>query len=370
MNGETRMDSSGRELDPAALHRDALVITSHDHLWDYEDLVQTAQGGIDAKVLMLHVDALPWDDEGPDSSLHSIYDYEGWARRALTRIENALAIIDTEPERFLLVRTAGDVLEAQRSGRTGIIFGFEGARPLEGSLSLLRIYHRLGLRHLQLTWAYGNQVCDRVAPPPGELGWTNYRGTRTTGLTDFGRAVVREANRLGIILDPSHASAQTYDELYDLSTHPIIISHATCREAGKNAGDVTDHQLRRLAQNGGVLCLHFFAHYLRDQNASIDDLVDHILHAIEVAGIDHVGLGADWLHLNAQFLRIHDKFAGLPPDHVRPADKPLGPIEELSDPTKLPRLTERLVQREFAAEEITKILGGNLLRVYRQVWGD
>lgn len=357
-------------IDPVQLHREALVITSHDHLWDYEDLVQTADGGIDAKVLMLHVDALPWDDEGPDSALFSIYDYEGWARRALTRIERIQSMIDAEPERFLLVRTASDVLAAQASGRTGLIFGFEGARPLEGELAMLRIYHRLGLRHLQLTWAYGNQVCDRVAPPPGKVGWTNYRGTRTAGLTDFGRAVVLEANRLGIILDPSHASAQTYDELFDLTTQPIVISHATCREAGKNAGDVTDHQLRRLANNGGVIGLHFFAHYLRDQNANIDDLIDHMIHVIEVAGIDHVAIGADWLHLNAEFLRVHDKFAGLPPDYVRPADRPLGPIAELSDPTKLPRLTERLVERDFREDEIVKILGSNLFRVYRQVWGD
>jgi membrane dipeptidase len=352
------------------LHDDALVITSHDHLWDYEDLLQMAEGGIDAKVLMLHVDALPWDDEGPDSALTSIYDYEGWARRALTRMERMLAMIEAAPDRFLLVRRVADILEAQRTGRSGIIFGFEGARPLEGELALLRLYHRLGLRHLQLTWAYGNQVCDRVAPPPGQLTWTNYRGTRTPGLTEFGKAVVQEANRLGIVLDPSHASAQTVDELFDLSRHPIVISHAACREAGKNAGDVSDAQLRQLGANGGVLCMHFFAHYLRDRNATIDDLIDHMAHVAALVGIDHVGVGADWLHLNAEFLRIHDKFAGLPPDYVRPPDRPLGPIQELAGPAQLPRLTERLVERGFGDEEIRKILGGNLLRVYRQVWGE
>ena len=352
-----------------ALHEGSIVVTSHDHVFELDDLLQMREGGLDAKVCMLQVDVLAWDEEGPDSVLGSLYGYEGWARRALTKIERMLQLLDAHPDRFLLVRRASEIVEAHRTGRSGIIFGLEGARPLEGEIELLRLYHRLGLRHLQLTWAFGNQVCDEMQPPAGAITWSSYRGTRRDGLTAFGREVVREANRLGIVLDPSHASAQTYRELFELSRHPIVISHATCRDAGKNAGDVTDEQLRALATNGGILCLHFFAHYLRDRDASIDDLVDHMLHAATVAGIDHVGLGPDWLHQTHTFLRIHDRFAGLPADYRRPPDRPLGPLAALADATMLPRLTERLVERDFADDEIRKVLGGNLLRVYQQVWG-
>jgi membrane dipeptidase len=288
----------------------------------------------------------------------------------LTKIERMLQIIDAHPDRFLLVRRAGDIVQAHRTGRAGIILGLEGSRPLEGEIELLRVYHRLGLRHLQLTWAYGNQVCDRVSPPPGEITWSNYQGVKTPGLSDFGRAVIREANRLGIVLDPTHATERTYRELLELSTQPIVISHASCRDAGTNAGDITDEQLRALARNGGVICMHFFAHYLRDRNATVDDLVDHILHVAEVAGMDHVGLGADWLHLTPEFLRIHDLFAGLPVGQPRPPDRPLGPLAELNKISRLPRLTERLVERGFSDDDIRKVLGGNLLRVYRQVWGE
>jgi membrane dipeptidase len=351
-----------------SLHAESLVVTSHDHLFEEEDLLRMGEGGLDAKVCMLQVDALVFDEEGPDSALAAIYSYEGWARRALTKIERVLGIIDRHPDRLLLVRRPDDVLEAQRSGRGGVILGLEGTRPLEGEIELLRLYHRLGLRHLQLTWSFGSQVCDRVTPPPGEIGWSNFRGTKTPGLTDFGREVVREANRLGIVLDPSHATAQTYQELFALSTRPIVISHATCKDAGKNAGDVTDEQLRALAANGGVICMHFFAHYARDRGATIDDLVDHILHAAEVAGIDHVGIGPDWLRLTPDFLRLHDKWSSRPVAGPRPPDQPLGPLAELDDVARLPRLTERLVERGFGDDDVRKILGGNLLRVHRQVW--
>jgi membrane dipeptidase len=351
------------------LHDQSLVITSHDHLLEEEDLLAMRAGGLDARVCMLQVDALVWDEEGTDSALAAIHSYEGWARRALIKVERMLRLIERHPDRLLLVRGVDDLLEAQRSGRGGIILGLEGTRPLEGQIELLGLYHRLGLRHLQLTWAYGSQVCDRVTPPPGALSWTNFRGTKAPGLTEFGREVVREANRLGIVLDPSHATAQTYRELFALSTQPIVISHATCRDAGKNAGDVTDEQLRALAANGGVICMHFFAHYLRDRAATIDDLVDHIEHAARVAGIDHIGIGPDWLHMTPEFLSLHDRWSSQPQTGPRPPDRPLGPLAELDGIEKLPRLTERLVERGFAEGDIRKILGGNLLRVYRQVWG-
>lgn len=350
------------------LHARAIVITSHDHLFEPDDLIAMRAGGLDAKVCMLQVDALPWDEEGPGSALASIYSYDGWARRALTKLERVLRFVEAHPDRFLVVRRAGDIVRAHQSGRSGVIFGLEGCRPLEGEIDLLRLFHRLGLRHLQLTWSFGNQVCDRVTPPSEGLSWSNFRGTKLGGLTPFGRQVVAEANRLGIVLDPSHATEATYRDLFELSEQPIVISHATCKDAGKNAGDVSDTWLRALARNGGVICMHFFSHYLRDRHATIDDLVDHILHVTEVAGIDHVGLGPDWLRIDENFLRIHDLFKG--PGFTRDPEQPLGPIAELSSIDKLPRLTERLVERGFSDDQIRKILGENLLRVYREVWGE
>ena len=365
------MSSTEMSVDRAReLHEQSIVITSHDHLFEYADLLEMRKGGLDAKVCTLQADVLAWDEEGTDSALCSIYSYEGWARRALTKIGKILRIVEAHPDQFLLVRRASDIEQAHLSGRAGIILGLEGTRPLEGEIELLQVYHRLGLRHLQLTWSYGNQVCDQVLPPSGDITWTNFQGTKTPGLTEFGLEVIREANRLGIVLDPSHATERTYSELFELSTHPIVISHASCRDAGKNAGDISDDRLRGLANNGGVIAIHFFAHYLRDRRATIDDLVDHILHAAEVAGINHVGLGPDWLHMNSDFLRIHDQFVGLPVGQPRPPDRPLGPIAELNTISKLPCLTERLVERGFSDDDIRKVLGGNLMRVYQQVWGD
>lgn len=105
------------------LHDESVVITSHDHLMDHEDLLQMQPGGLDAKVTMLQADVLVFDEEGPDSVLSSLYSYEGWARRALTRIERMLQTLDAHPDRFLLVRRVGDILFAQRTGRSGVILG-------------------------------------------------------------------------------------------------------------------------------------------------------------------------------------------------------------------------------------------------------
>ena len=363
------MESKNKAVHARQLHDEAIVVTSHDHMVEYEDLLSMRDGGVTAKVTMLQTDVLAWDEEGPRSALESIYGYEGWARRALSKIERMLRVIEAHSDRFLVVRCVDDLFKAKSTDRSGIIFGFEGARPLEGKIELLQAYYRLGLRHLQLTWSFGNRLCDRVSAPAGEITWDNYRGTKTPGLTDFGREVIREANQLGVVLDPGHATDQTFFELLDLSTKPVVIGHASCSQAGKMAGDIDDGKLRALARNEGVLCIHFFAHYLRDKGATIDDLVDHILHVGSIAGIDHVGLGPDWLPLTTEYLRIHDKFAGLPTDQPRSADRPLGPLADLGDIAQLPRLTERLVQRGFSDDDILKVLGGNLVRVYSQVWG-
>ena len=350
------------------LHERSVVIIGHDHQTDYQHLLRMRDGGVDAKVCMLQTDVLVWDEEGADSVLGSLYGYEGWARRALAQMERVLGLTEAHPDRFLLVRCVDDILEAESSGRSGLIFGFEGARPLEGEIALLGAYHRLGLRHLQLTWAFGNQLCDLMTPPEGQITWDNLHGTKTPGLTEFGREVVKEADRLGIVLDPGHATDRTFYELLEATVNPIVISHASCRDAGKNAGDIGDEKLRALAENGGVIGVHFFAHYLAERNATLDDLIDHILHVGEVVGIEHVGLGADYLDLSPRYRAIHDLFAGIPAGTPRPADRPLGPISELDDISKMPRLTQRMVERGLTDEEIGKVLGGNLLRVYCQVW--
>ena len=149
----------------------------------------------------------------------------------------------------------------------------------------------------------------------------------------------------------------------------MLYSHGAPKGAKEGAGDLEDEQVKALAQNGGILCLHFFHHYLNPPMANLDDLIDHINYIADLVGIDYVALGGDYFPLDENFRRGHRFFAARDPDKPEPASEPLGPIAELDDITKLPNLSRRMVARGFYEEDIQKVLGGNLLRVFQVVFG-
>ncbi|WP_084696248.1 dipeptidase [Salisaeta longa] len=320
-----------------------------------------------------HVDRPRMADGGLDAAFFAAYvaPYYGNGARAVGRARAVLRTIKQQvravPTRAALATTAADVRRIARSGRTAVLLGLEGGHALAGSVDTLRAFARAGIRYVTLTHINTNGWADSAQDAPRH-GGLNARGVR----------MVQAMNDLGVLVDLAHASDATFYDALRASRAPVLVSHSACRRLVPTARNVSDDQLRALARNGGVLMINFFdalvnpaltadvfaaararlkrqgrsLAYLwdavyaikRERNlpgATLRDVVDHIDHAVRVAGIDHVGLGSD--------------FDGV-------FDLPRG----LDDVTRLPWITYALLKRGYAARDIYKILGGNALRVLRQ----
>jgi membrane dipeptidase len=213
-----------------------------------------------------------------------------------------------------------------------IVLSIEGGEALEGRLSTLRIFYQLGIRSLTLTWNQRNQLADG-------MGETVTKG----GLTTFGREVVREMNRLGMLIDIAHLSEAGFWDVLSLSEQPVAVTHACCAALHEHARNLTNEQLQALAENEGIIGINYCPHFLgKQKKITLDHVIAHLEYAVSVAGINHVGLGSD--------------FDGI--------DKtPQG----LEDVAKVPALIEKMLQRGWHEEEVKKIMGGNFIRVLETV---
>jgi membrane dipeptidase len=214
-----------------------------------------------------------------------------------------------------------------------VLLAIEGGEVLEGKLSVLRILFKLGFRSLTLTWNQRNQLADGV--------WEKETGG---GLTAFGRDVVQEMNRLGMLIDVSHLSETGFWDVLSLSTQPIAATHSCCFSLHHHPRNLSDAQLKALGDKQGIIGINFYPHFLGENynKITVGDVIKHLEHAVSIAGIDHVGLGSD--------------FDGI--DQVP---------QNLEDVTKLPCLINKLLQFGWKEEEVKKIIGGNYLRVLEQV---
>jgi len=250
---------------------------------------------------------------------------------ALQRLEVLYDLIQRAPEQITLVQTANELAQLTPAGPIGAILGLEGVEALDGSLGLLYTFHRLGVRNIGLTWDPRNAAAD------GSGAGTNF------GLTPFGRDVVTACNELGIMVDVSHLNDAGLEDVLKLSQKPIIASHSNARALCDHRRNLTDDQLRAIAARGGVIGVTFVTMFLRPdhENATLEDVLDHIDHLVEVVGVDHVGLGSDY------------DGAPMPP--------------ELNSGEKYPAITAGLLQRGYNAESIKKILGENFRRAFLEV---
>ena len=254
---------------------------------------------------------------------------------ALRLIDAFYRALDENPEALLLATTAADVERAKAEGKVAGVLSLEGAEALEGDLAMLRTFYRLGLRALGLTWNWRNQAADG-------LGESRTGG----GLTEFGVAMVREANRLGLILDIAHLAPAGVRDVLELSEAPVVASHANARALCDHHRNLTDEQMAGIAASGGLVGVTYVPPFLAQerQDASLEKVLDHIDYIVKTIGVDHVGLGSDF-----------DGFDGVLPG--------------LEDVSHLPALTAGLVARGYSDEKVAQILGGNYLRVFRQVAG-
>jgi membrane dipeptidase len=302
------------------------------------------------------------------------YAGRGAARFAYRLIDLIHDEVRRQPEVLTFCSDSAGIRQAKKDARIAIMIGVEGGHAIEDSLTILRDFYALGARYLTLTHVNTNNWCDSS----GDAG-------RHNGLTDFGREVVRTMNDLGMIVDISHVSDAAYYAVLETTRVPIVATHSSCRALCRHPRNMTDAMLRDLAKNGGICMINFFSAFLNDRvaevimnsqkrersesaggteempndatdwdlylewfntlgspQATLEDAADHIFHAAEVAGIDHVGIGSD--------------FDGVPA-------LPTG----LQTAAGLPLLTARLLERGMSEGDVEKILGGNFLRVFEQI---
>lgn len=259
--------------------------------------------------------------------------------KTLEQIDLVHRMVKRYPDVFEIAHTADDVERIAKAGRIASMMGVEGGHSIRGSLSVLRRFHDLGVRYMTLTHSKTIDWADSATDEP-----------KSGGLSEFGEDVVREMNRIGMLVDLSHVSVETMNDALRVSRAPIIFSHSSTRELTDHPRNVPDSVLRKLPENGGVIMITFVPKYITPtavlkQNpkarGSVHDVADHIEHAIQVAGVDHVGIGSD--------------FDGIKSTPV-----------ELTDVSTYPVLVQELLNRGHSPEEIHKILGGNVLRVLRQ----
>ncbi len=256
---------------------------------------------------------------------------EGAAKVQLEQIDIANQIIAKYPESLELALTASDVEAAFGRGRIASMLGMEGGHAIENSLGSLRAFYALGVRYMSLTHNGTLDWADACCALP-----------RHGGLSAFGAEVVREMNRMGMLVDISHTSPETMNDVLDVAEAPVIWSHASARALHDHPRNVPDQVLRRLPENGGVVMVTFVPSFLTSRDeATIADVADHIDHIANLAGVNHVGIGSDFDGIDST---------------------PVG----LEDVSTFPALFAELSRRGWSEEELAKLAGENVLRAWRE----
>ncbi len=357
----------------AAITRSALLIDTHNDATSrtlddgvdigkrsdkgHTDLVRLREGGVGATFFAAYVSARYVKD---NQSAH----------RCLEMIDTIRHdIVARYPDQVQLALTADDIEAAHRRGKFAALIGIEGGHAIENSLRLLRDYYALGVRYMTLTHVNTNDWADSS----GDMD--NPAVKHHNGLTPFGRDVVREMNRLGMMVDISHVADKTFWDALEVSTAPPFASHSSCRALSNVPRNMTDEMIVALAKKGGVVDVNFACEFLSQKSAdaglpfmkrilaapseaaskaieeeykkavpraTLTDVVAHIDHIVKIAGIGAVGIGSDFDGIECT---------------------PIG----LDDVSKYPNLTRALLERGYTAEDIRKIYGGNVLRVMRAV---
>ena len=358
------------------LHRNSIVVDTHNDITtmmvddDYDigqssvgkyhtDLARMKAGGLTAEFFSIYVDRKYAEPGG------------GAARRALDQIDLVYRAVERYPQQLLFATSVADIRRAKKEGKVAALMGIEGGHALENSLFALRDFYRLGVRYMTLTHNNSNDWADASRDAP-----------KHNGLTDFGKEVVREMNRIGMLVDVSHVSDKTMADVLDTSSAPIIASHSSARIFSNHPRNISDDLLRRIGQKGGVVMVNFYPAFLSqeyyDADRSRDErlkpqrdalqaqyknepqrlqaelkklndanplppvplsvLIDHIDHIAKVAGVDSVGIGSDF-----------DGVPSLP--------------EGMQDIAQLPNITYELLKRGYSERDVRKVLGENFLRV-------
>jgi membrane dipeptidase len=378
----TQPDS--KRNDALAIHRRAIAVDMHadtpQRLLDEQvdlsqrlpdghfDSLRAREGGLDAQFFSIWVEPELFGDGGPRAM-----------KRADDQIAAVKALTEKHPETWQFATTAGDIRRIASEEKLAALTGLEGGYAIDEKIENVERYYRMGVRYMSPAWSISTSWAGSSGDEAGA----------TRGLNDFGKQVIREMNRLGMMVDVSHVSDPTFWDIVNTSTKPVIATHSGCRAIANVPRNLTDDMIRALAKTGGVVNVIFYPEHLepgwsekkkqvdaeiasRVQRASEEEkgdaahkklardrvrreefakrlppvtvsrLVDHIDHVVKLVGIDHVGIGSDF-------------------DGVQST------LSDLADVSGLPNLTRELLRRGYSESDVDKILGGNMLRVMEAV---
>jgi membrane dipeptidase len=308
----------------------------------------------------------PWvaaGDETLRDALPERYRTSGWTYVSLTvasdgndiastmqTIAATRRMIDELPETCVLVKSVDDIRRAKREGKLALGMHFQGTLPVARDLNLVGLYYDLGIRHMLMVYNYKNYVADGCY----ESG--------DGGLSGFGRELVAEMNRVGMIVDVAHTGYKSSMDTIAASTAPVIVSHGNLKAFNDHPRCYTDEQIRAIAESGGVFGLTGLGPFLGGNDSSTPALVRQVDHVAQLVGIQHVGFGFDYVYdmpaLEAMLAQSTD--ALLKSDAI-------GNLQQI-EPERLPAIVDALLGMNYSEADITAVLGGNWLRVCEQVW--
>lgn len=332
-------------MDAAAAHRRATVVDGCS--WTFDGWTEKlAQSGATVLNLTLADAADGFED-------------------AVRKIERVRSLIARDPDRFLLARTVRDIRRAKAEGKVALVLNFQNGRPIEDRLQHLEIFHEIGLRNMQLTYNERNFIGDGCLEPAN------------SGLSAFGRRVVKEMNRLGMVIDLTHVGERTTLEAMDLSERPCVFSHSNPRRRADSPRNISDDQMRRCAERGGVIGVCGWGPICwtgGDEPPGIEQFVGHIAYIADLVGIDHVGVATDstssmrMAHIVEHATEVNAAYPTVTGRFVERFGTGLETRYPVSI-THLPQVTARLLAGGLSESEVAGVMGGNFLRVWEQVWG-
>jgi membrane dipeptidase len=264
--------------------------------------------------------------------------------QVLARFRNYIA---SHPDEYVLALTVNDILVAKETGKLAIAFDLEGSDPLLGNVNLVSFYYDLGVRQMLLAYNKDNRASGGCTD--GHIG-----------LTDFGRDVIREMNRVGMVVDVSHMGYRATLEAFEVSSKPVIFSHSNPKALRDHARNITDEQIKACAQTGGVIGINGIGDFLGGTSSEL--FVQHIDYVLNLVGPGHVGIGLDYVVDKQELI---DYITGHP--DVFPPEK-FNDYLAFVEPEQIPEVTELLYRKGFDEKVICGILGGNFLRVAKEVW--
>lgn len=267
-------------------------------------------------------------------------------------IANVKHKILVHSDQYIFVQSVKDIREAKKIGKLALGFHFQGSEMLERNIHLVQLFYDLGIRHMILTYNHKNRAGDGC------------HERTDSGLSHYGVKLVQEMNRIGMLIDLSHIGYKTTMEIMEISNEPAIFSHSNPHGVKPHRRNIKDDQIKACAQTGGIIGIVGFGHFLQDNDTSADNFVRHIDYIAELVGVEHIGLGLDFVYYPEQFYRqVMDNPEWWPQEYLENLDG-----FQYFPPEELPRVTDLLLKKGYAENDIRGILGENYLRVAQHVW--